>query len=147
MANQCNKTSETRPNCISCRSLTSGCHWQLTPFPGPLTRYLYCGLRMRLECREHFPRHPLQRKPLVTDPGMHQGTCDTHMPWCMSGSLTRGGGENVPDIPGACANRNFTYMARGSWHTRTCLSSTLNISFADDLATQGAMVSTATVSI
>ena len=28
------------------------------------------------------------------DPGMHHGTCVTHMPWCLSGSLTRGGGEN-----------------------------------------------------
>ena len=34
---------------------------------------------------------------------MHHGTCVTHVPWCMSGSLTRGGGENVPGIPGACA--------------------------------------------
>ena len=50
-----------------------------------------------------FPRHRLQRKPLVSDPGMHHGTCVTHVPWCMSGSLTRGGGENVPGIPGACA--------------------------------------------
>ena len=37
----------------------------------------------------------------------------THVPWCMSGSLTRGGGENVPGIPGACATCNFTYLARG----------------------------------
>ena len=37
----------------------------------------------------------------------------THVPWCMSGSITRGGGENVPGIPGACAPRNFTYPARG----------------------------------
>ena len=50
-----------------------------------------------------FPHRRLQRKPLVNDPGMHQGTCVTHVPWCMSGSLTRGGGENVPGIPGACA--------------------------------------------
>ena len=34
---------------------------------------------------------------------MHHGTCVTHAPWFMSGSLTRGGGENVPGIPGACA--------------------------------------------
>ena len=34
---------------------------------------------------------------------MHHGTCVTHVPWCMSGSLTCGGGENVPGIPGACA--------------------------------------------
>ena len=32
------------------------------------------GLRMRWEYRERFPLHPLQRKPLVRDPGMHHGT-------------------------------------------------------------------------
>ena len=57
------------------------------------------GMRMRLECRECFPHHRLQRKPLISDPGMHHGTCVTHVPWCMSGSLTRGSGENVPGIP------------------------------------------------
>ena len=31
-------------------------------------------LHMRRECRERFPRHRLQRKPLVSDPGMHHGT-------------------------------------------------------------------------
>ena len=72
-----------------------------------------CGLRMRRECRERFPRHRLQRNPLVCYPGMHHGTCVTHVPWCMSASPTRGGGENVPSIPGACATRNFTYLARG----------------------------------
>ena len=29
------------------------------------------GLRMRREYRERFPRHRLQRKLLVSDPGMH----------------------------------------------------------------------------
>ena len=70
---------------------------------------------MRRECRERFPRHRLERKPLVSDPGMHHGTCITHVPWCIPGLLTRGGGENVPGIPGACATRNFTYLARGPW--------------------------------
>ena len=51
-----------------------------------------------------FPTHRLQRKSLVSDPGMHHGTCVTHVPWCMSVSLTCGGGENVPGIPGACAS-------------------------------------------
>ena len=46
-----------------------------------------------------FPRARLQRKPPVTDPGMHCGTCGTHVPWCMSGSLTRGGGETFPAFP------------------------------------------------
>ena len=45
----------------------------------------------------------LQRKLLVSDPGMHHGMCVTHVPWCMSGSLTRSGGKNVPGIPGAIA--------------------------------------------
>ena len=55
-----------------------------------------CGLHMRRECRERFPRHRPQRKP-VSDPGMHHG------------------GENFPGIPGACATRNFTYLVRGPW--------------------------------
>ena len=64
-----------------------------------------------------FPRHWLQRKPLVNDPGMHHGTCVTHVPWCMSWSLTRGRGESVPDIPGVCATLNFTYLVRGPLRT------------------------------
>ena len=50
-----------------------------------------------------FPRRWFKRKPLVSDPGMHHGTCVTHVPWCMSGSLICGDGENVPGIPSACA--------------------------------------------
>ena len=68
---------------------------------------------MRREYRKHFPRHRLQRKPLVSDPGMHHRTCDPHVLWCMSGSLTRGVGEHVLGIPGAWATRNFTYLVRG----------------------------------
>ena len=56
-----------------------------------------------------FPRHRLYRKPLVCDPVMH-------VPWCMSGSLTRGGGETVPGILGACATHNFVYLVRGLLH-------------------------------
>ena len=50
-----------------------------------------------------FPRRRFQRKPLVCDPGMHHGTCVTHVPWCMSGSLTCSDEENILVIPGACA--------------------------------------------
>ena len=60
---------------------------------------------MRRECREPFPRHRIQRKPPVSDPDMHHGTCIAHVPWCMPGSLTRGGGENVPG--------NFMHLVRG----------------------------------
>ena len=72
-----------------------------------------CGLCMHWECRERFPHHRLQRKPLVSDLGMNHGTCATHVSWCMSGSLTRGDGESVPGIPSARATRNCTYLARG----------------------------------
>ena len=50
-----------------------------------------------------FPHRRFRRKPLVSDPGMHHSTCVRHVPWCMSGSLNCGDGENVPGIPGACA--------------------------------------------
>ena len=61
--------------------------------------------------------------PQVSDPDMHHGTCVTHLPWCMPGSLTIGflwnrrRGENVPGIPGACATCNFTYLVRGPLST------------------------------
>ena len=86
--------------------------FQLFVFMDLLPDTWNCVLRMRRECRERFPRHRLQKKPLVSDPDMHHATCVTHVPWCMSVSLTRGGGENVPGIPGACATRKFTYLAR-----------------------------------
>ena len=79
-----------------------------------------CRLRMCRECRERFPRHRLQRKPLVSDPGMHHGRCVTHVPWCMSGSLTHGGGEIVPGIPGACATRYFMYLVKGPYSKHRC---------------------------
>ena len=80
-------------------------------FKGPLTRYA----KLRLT---HAP--PTSKKPLVNDPGMHYGTCVTHVPCCMSGSLTRGGGKNVSGIPGGCATRNFAYLVRGPWRGQFC---------------------------
>ena len=69
---------------------------------GSLTRYAKLWVAHVLGMTGSFPCHRLQRKPQASDPGMHHGTCGTHGPWCMSGSLTRGCGENVPGIPGAC---------------------------------------------
>ena len=46
---------------------------------------------------------------------MHHGTCITHVPWCILGSLiTRGGGENVPGIPETCAY--VTYSVKQDNH-------------------------------
>ena len=80
---------------------------------GPLTRYAKSRVVHAPGMPEHFPHHRLQRKPIVSDLGMHHGTCVTHVPWCVSGSLNRCGGENVPGILGACPARNFTYLVRG----------------------------------
>ena len=80
---------------------------------------------MRRECRERFPRHRLRRikeKRQLAIPTCitarawrTAGTCVTHVPCCMSGTLTRCGGENVPGITGACVTLNFTYLVRGPW--------------------------------
>ena len=87
---------------------------------GLLPDTLKCGLRMRRECRERFPRHRLQTRPLVNDPGMHHGTCVTNVPWCMSRLLTRSGGETVPDIPGACATLKYSNRNIGRNMSQHC---------------------------
>ena len=56
-----------------------------------------------------FSRQRLQWNPSVSDPGMHHGTFVTHVPWCMSGSLTCAW---VPGIPGACAK----IQTKKLWH-------------------------------
>ena len=60
-------------------------------------------------------------KPLVYFPGMHHGTCVKHVHWCTLGSLTRGGGKNVPGNPGACATRDLRIWqeahGRRTWST------------------------------
>ena len=51
----------------------------------PLTRYV--NLRLA-----HAPGIPgtFSPPPWVSDPDMHHGTCVTHVPWCMPGSITSG---------------------------------------------------------
>ena len=64
-----------------------------------------------------FPRRRFQRKLLVSDPGMHHGTCVPHVPWCMSGSLTCDDGEIVPGIPDACAPAILRIWQEAHWVT------------------------------
>ena len=71
----------------------------------------------------HAPGMPGTFSPSswVSDLDMQHGTCVTHVPWCMPGSLTndffwsRWRGKSAPGIPGACATHNFTYLARDPW--------------------------------
>ena len=69
---------------------------------GLLPDTLNWGLCMRRECRERFPLHRLQRKPLVSDPGMHHGTCV-------------GIANLFPVFPAHAQPAIFTYLARGPW--------------------------------
>ena len=54
-----------------------------TVWHGPLARYV----KLRVA---HAPGMPgwFSPTPRVGDPDMHHGTCVTHVPWCMPGSLT-----------------------------------------------------------
>ena len=87
---------------------------------GPLTRYV----KLRVA---HAPGMPGTFSPPPTSRDtawlaiLACITARTYVPWCMTGSLTYGGRENVP---GACANRNFKYLARGPWKSwlyRICM--------------------------
>ena len=91
-------------NCVACM--------------GPLPDTQNCGLHWHaLGMPGTFSPPPISKETAsYSDPGMHHGTCVSRVPWCMSGSLTRGGGENVPGIPGACATRDFAYLVRGPWN-------------------------------
>ena len=86
-----------------------------------------CGLRMRRECWERFHRQRVQRKALVINPGMHYGTCVAHVPWYMSGSLSRGVGENVPGIPDAYATLIFLRIWQEAHWRKHDLNWTLSI--------------------
>ena len=98
---------------FSCSPLTLRnlglCLWLSILQTGNLLWWASCQIRKIAGCTcarnagNVYSRRRLQKEPLVRYPGMHQATCLTHVPWWMSGSLTRGGGENVPGIPGACA--------------------------------------------
>ena len=64
----------------------TGPYWCLTaPYHGPLDIYVKLWVA-------HAPGMPGTFSPLlrVSNPDMHHGTCVTHVPWCMSGSLTCG---------------------------------------------------------
>ena len=105
-----NRSIYTKLSVDICWGLCAACSYLGN---GPLARYL----KLRVA---HAPGMSGTFSPLlrVNDPDMHHGTCVTHVPWCMPGSLTRGsleicGGENVPGIPGACATHNLPYLLRG----------------------------------
>ena len=81
--NQCNSRATTQALSASHRYINT---WKATPgrWPlGPLARYV----KLRVP---HAPVMPgtFSPPPWVSDPDKHHGTCVTHVPWCMPGSLT-----------------------------------------------------------
>ena len=85
---------------------------------GPLTRYAKFGLRMCQECRERFARYRLQRKSLVCNPDMHHGT---HVPWFMSGSLTRVAGKAFAAFQAHAQPAILLIWQEAHAHARWCI--------------------------
>ena len=54
--------------------------------------YPWASCQIRKIAGAHAPGMPgtFSPSPQVSDPDMHHGTCVTHVPWCMPGSLTSG---------------------------------------------------------
>ena len=71
------------------------CWWFETPWASYQIRKIV-GCACAGNVGNIFPHRRLQMKPLVSNPGIHHGTCVTHVPWCMSGLLTSGGRETFP---------------------------------------------------
>ena len=100
--------------------MTSSC---IVPH-GPLARCI--NLRVLHVSGEPGTFAPPQQ---VSDPDMHYGTCVTHVPWCMSESLTSGflwsrwRGKR-PRHSRRIRNSQFTYLVRGPlimyYSTYTC---------------------------
>ena len=74
------------------------CAWRFAP---------WASCQIRKIAGAHAPGMPgtFSPSPQVSDPDMHHGTCMTHVPWCMPGSLTSGlywnrrRGETFPAFP------------------------------------------------
>ena len=81
---------------------------------GPFTRYVKLRVAHAPEMSGmFFPATAFKGNRGLAIPACITARAWPHVPWCMPGSLTCGGGKNVPGIPGACATRNFTYLVRG----------------------------------
>ena len=120
-------------------------HLLLSMDHGPLARCV----KLRVA---HAPGMPgtFSPTPRVSDPDMHHGTCVTHVPWCMPGSLTSGflwsrwRGKRSRH---SRRMRNPQFCISGkrpmlkSFLIEEPFYSTVNSMVADDLAQYGLMVS------
>ena len=87
----------------------------------PLARYETLRVAHALGMPGTFPP-----PPRISDPDMHHGTCMTHDGIANKRfPLKYVAGKTYPDIPSACATRNFTYLARGPCSNDSTLHSLL----------------------
>ena len=86
--------------CYVCRADSENCNVSED-------EYTWASCQIRKIAGAHAPGMPgtFSPSPQVSDPDMHHGTCVTHVPWCMPGSLTSGfiwnrrRGETFPAFP------------------------------------------------
>ena len=71
-----------------------------------------CGLCMRRDCRERFPRHSWSAVLTCITARASRMCCDTYRDRQIMVSFEVDGGENVPSIPGACETCKCTYLVR-----------------------------------
>ena len=73
-----NKATQIGPKILSRSYIQDWCH-------------PWASCQIRKIAGAHAPGMPgtFSQPPRVSNPDMHHGTCVTHVPWCMPGSLTR----------------------------------------------------------
>ena len=82
---------------------------------GPLARYVILRIAHAPGVPGSFPHHCwLVILACITARASRPCRDECRDRW-LSVSFEIGVGENVPDIPGACATRNVTYLVRGPW--------------------------------
>ena len=97
--------SENTCCCASWQWTTLGWYYSVALEAAPLIQWASCQIRKIADA--HAPGMPgtFSPSPQVSDPDMHHGTCVTHVPWCMPGSLyssflwNRRRGKTFPAFP------------------------------------------------
>ena len=77
---------------ISSKYFTIFGHRSKTVLESVLVLTQWASYKIRKIAGAHAPGTPgmFSPPPRASDPDMHHGTCVTHVPWCMPGSLTSG---------------------------------------------------------
>ena len=94
-----------------------------------LCGFIWASCQIRQIADAHAPRMPgtFSPPPRVSDPDMHHGTCVTHVPWCMPGSLTNGflwsrrRGKTFPAFPVHAQTAMLRIWQEAHWHVDSYL--------------------------